>query len=105
MFRLVVLDLRERMPVSRASPVSQASSPVRRAAGEPERGNGQGHVAAAAVRPPQAGEESQDEPLVSGDDDEELPAARVAAADLPPTGHDYLSRSAVLCSTPGRRLS
>jgi RNA polymerase primary sigma factor len=28
-----------------------------------------------------AGEESQDEPLVSGDDDEDLPAARVAAAD------------------------
>jgi RNA polymerase primary sigma factor len=37
-------------------------------------------VAAAASRPPQAaGEESQDEPWVSGDD-EDLPAARVAAA-------------------------
>ena len=51
------------------------------AAGEQEPGTGQGDVAAAAGRPPQAaGEESQDEPLVSGDDDEGLPAARVAAA-------------------------
>ena len=34
-----------------------------------------------AGRPPQAaGEESQDEPWASGDDDEDLPAARVAAA-------------------------
>jgi RNA polymerase primary sigma factor len=93
MFRLVVLDLRERMPVSRASPVSEASSPARRAAGEPERSNGQGDVAATAARPPQAGEESQDEPLVSGDDDEERPAARVAAAD--PTADpvkDYLKQ-------------
>src|SRR6516165_6121672 len=40
-----------------------------------------GDVAAAVGCPPQAaGEESQDEPLVSGDDDEDLPAARVAAA-------------------------
>ena len=79
--------------MSRASPVSQASSPARRAAGEPERGNGQGDVATVAVRPPQAGEQSQDEPLVSGDDDEELPAARVAAAD--PTADpvkDYLKQ-------------
>jgi RNA polymerase primary sigma factor len=30
--------------------------------------------------PPEAGEQSQDEPLVSGDDDEDRPAARVAAA-------------------------
>ncbi len=51
------------------------------AAGEQKPGTGQGDVAAAAGRPPQAaGEESQDEPLVSGDDDEDLPAARVAAA-------------------------
>ena len=51
------------------------------AAGEQEPGTGQGDVAAAAGRPPQAaGEESQDEPLVSGDDDEDLPAAQVAAA-------------------------
>ena len=53
----------------------------REAAGEQEPGTGQGDVAAAAGRPPQAaGEQSQDEPLVSGDDDEDLPAARVAAA-------------------------
>ena len=51
------------------------------AAGEQEPGTGQGDVAAAAGRPPQAaGEDSQDEALVSGDDDEGLPAARVAAA-------------------------
>ena len=51
----------------------------REAAGEQEPGAGQGDVAAAAGRPPQAaGEQSQDEPLISGDDD--LPAVRVAAA-------------------------
>ena len=45
-------------------------------------GTGQGDGTAAAGRPPQAaGEESQDEPLVSGEDDEGLPAAWVAAAD------------------------
>jgi len=32
MFRLITLQIRERMPVSRASPASQASSPARRAA-------------------------------------------------------------------------
>jgi RNA polymerase primary sigma factor len=54
---------------------------LQEAAGEQEPGTGQGDVAAAVGRPPQAaGEESQDEPLVSGDDDEGLPAARVAAA-------------------------
>jgi RNA polymerase primary sigma factor len=51
------------------------------AAGEQEPGTGRGDVAAAAGRPQQtAGEESQDEPLVSGDDDEDRPAAPVAAA-------------------------
>jgi len=50
------------------------------AAGEQEPGAGQGGVAAAAGRPPKAaGQESEDEPFVSGDDDEGLPAARVAA--------------------------
>ena len=49
--------------------------------GEQEPGAGQGDLAAGAGRPPQAaGEESQDEPLVSGDDGEDLPAAQVAAA-------------------------
>jgi RNA polymerase primary sigma factor len=42
---------------------------------------GQGGAAAADGRPPQAaGAESQGEPVVSGDDDEGLPAARLAAA-------------------------
>ncbi len=51
------------------------------AAGGQEPGTGQGDVAAAAARPPQAaGGESQDEPLASGDDGEDLPAAQVAAA-------------------------
>jgi RNA polymerase primary sigma factor len=51
------------------------------AAGEGELGTGKGDVTAAAGRPPQAaGEDSQDEALVSGDDDQGLPAARVAAA-------------------------
>jgi RNA polymerase primary sigma factor len=52
------------------------------AAGEHEPGTGQGAVAAAGGRPLQAaGEQSQDEPLVSGEDDDDLPAVRVAAAD------------------------
>src|SRR5262249_23460801 len=50
-------------------------------AGEQEPGTGQGDVAAAAGRPPKAaGEESADEPLVFGDDDEDLPAAQAASA-------------------------
>jgi RNA polymerase primary sigma factor len=54
---------------------------AREAAGEPEPGTGQGGAAAAAGRPRRAaGEEGQDEPLVSGDDHEDLPAARVTAA-------------------------
>jgi RNA polymerase primary sigma factor len=49
-------------------------------AGEPEPGTGRGGVAAGAGRPAKAaGGASQDEPLVSGDDDDDLPAARVAA--------------------------
>jgi RNA polymerase primary sigma factor len=72
-----------------AAPVEMARSGSARdeprapqeAAGEQEPGTGQGDVTAADGRPPQAaGEQSQDEPLVSGDDDEDLPAARVAAA-------------------------
>ena len=51
------------------------------AAGEQGPGAGRGDVADAAGRPPRAaGEESQDGPLVCGEDDEDLPAARVAAA-------------------------
>ncbi len=55
--------------------------PGRSAEAEPEPGTGQCGVAAAAARPPKtAGEESQDEPLVSGGDGGEgLPAAQVAA--------------------------
>ncbi len=76
--------------MSRASPASQASSPTAAhcgpaieevivVAGEPEPGTGQGGVAAAAGHPSKAAsEESQDEPFVSGDDDEGLPAAQVA---------------------------
>ena len=52
-----------------------------------------GDVAAAVGRPPQAaGEESQDEPLVSGDDDEDLPAARVAAGATADPVKDYLKQ-------------
>ncbi len=70
-------------PVEMAHSGSAQGEPCapREAAGEQEPGTGQGDVAAAAGRPPQAaGEEGQDEPLVSGEDDEDLPAARVAAA-------------------------
>jgi RNA polymerase primary sigma factor len=52
---------------------------VREAAGEQEPGTGQGDVAAAAGRSPQAaGGASADEPLVFADDDDDLPATLVA---------------------------
>ena len=69
--------------IEMAHPGSARDEPraAQEAAGEQEPGTGKGDVAAAAGRPPQpAGEENQDEALVSGDDDEDLPAARVAAA-------------------------
>jgi RNA polymerase primary sigma factor len=51
------------------------------AAGEHEPGTGHSAVLPAARRPPQAaGEQSRDEPLVPGEDDEDLPAVRVTAA-------------------------
>jgi RNA polymerase primary sigma factor len=54
--------------------------PGRSAEAEPEPGTGQGGIAAATGRPPKAaGEESQDEPFVSGDDDEGLPVAQVTS--------------------------
>jgi RNA polymerase primary sigma factor len=71
-------------PVEMAHSGSAQGEPCapQEAAGEQEPGTGQGDVTAASGRPPQAaGEESQDEPLVSGEDDEGLPAAWVAAAD------------------------
>ena len=64
-------------PIGRARSGSALGEPC--AGREAEPGAGQRGVAAAAGRPPQAAGESQDEPLVSGDDDEGLPAARVAA--------------------------
>ena len=70
-------------PIERARSGSAQDEPraAQEAAGEQQPGTGQGGVAAAAGRPPEAaGEESQDEPFVFGDDDEDLPAARVAAA-------------------------
>jgi RNA polymerase primary sigma factor len=70
-------------PVDMAHPGSARDVPwaPQEAAGEREPGADPGDVAAAAGRPPPAAvEESQDEPLVSGDDDEDLPAARVAGA-------------------------
>jgi len=52
----------------------------RAAAGQPGPGTSQGCVAVGADRPPKAaGGQSQDEPFVAGDDDQGLPAARVAA--------------------------
>src|SRR5579862_7852181 len=50
------------------------------AAGEHEPGTGQGAVAPAVGRPLQAGEQSQDELPVPGEDDEDLPDVRVTAA-------------------------
>ncbi len=70
-------------PIERARSGSAPDEP--RAAQEAARGQqpgtGQGGVAAAAGRPPKAADEgSQGEPFSVGDDDEDLPTARVAAA-------------------------
>jgi RNA polymerase primary sigma factor len=62
-------------------------------AGEPEPGTGRGGAAAAAGRPSKAaGEEGQDQPFVSGDDDEGLPAAQVAAGATADPVKDYLKQ-------------
>jgi RNA polymerase primary sigma factor len=54
---------------------------AQQAAGQQEPGTGRGDVAAAAGRPPQAaGGASAGEPLVFGDNDEDLPATLVAVA-------------------------
>jgi RNA polymerase primary sigma factor len=96
MFRLVVVHIRKRTPVSRASPASGASSPARRCAPAIEvadaAGTGQGDVTAVVGRPPQAGEESQGEPLVFGDDDEDLPARVTAAGATADPVRDYLGQ-------------
>src|ERR1700733_6782176 len=101
----VVLDLRERMPVSLPSPASQASvhgSALRQLPGRyaevatlgpdsdaveiggplpaaPVPGAPADVAVAAGPPPAAAGEEGQNEELVSGDDDEDLPAARLTA--------------------------
>jgi RNA polymerase primary sigma factor len=66
-----------------AAPVEMAHSgsarDEREAAAEQEPGTGQGAVGAAGRPPQAAGEESQDEPLVSGEDDEDLPAVKMVA--------------------------
>jgi hypothetical protein len=69
-------------PIDMAHPGSARDEPgAAQEAGAREPGTGQGDVVATAARPPQAaGQQSRDEPWVSGDDDEDLPAARVTAA-------------------------
>jgi RNA polymerase primary sigma factor len=65
---------------ARSDPALGEPCPALGAAGEPEPGTGQGGVGAASGRPLKgAGGDSQGEPLVSGDDDEALPAARAIA--------------------------
>jgi len=79
----VVLLIQHRADLSLAAMTCENVSldAPQEAAGEHEPGTGQVAVAAAGGRPLQAaGEQSQDEPLVSGEDDEDLPAVRVAAA-------------------------
>src|SRR6516164_8777645 len=69
-------------PVGRTRSGSARGEPCagRQAVGELEPGTGRSGVAASASRPPEAaGEAGQDGPLVSGDDDQGRPAARVAA--------------------------
>jgi len=67
------------VPTGRARSDSAVGEPCagREASGEPGPGTDQGG-AAAAGRPPTAGEKSQDEPFVSGDDDGDLPPTQVA---------------------------
>jgi len=83
-------------PVEMAHPGSAHDEPgaAQEAASGQEPGTGQGDGTGAASRPPQAaGEESQDEPWVSGHDDEDLPAAQVAAAGATADPvKDYLGR-------------
>jgi len=83
-------------PVEMAHPGSahDEPGPAQEAASGQEPGTGQGDGTGAASRPPQAaGEESQDEPWVSGHDDEDLPAAQVAAAGATADPvKDYLGR-------------
>jgi len=64
---------------ARSGPVLGEPCAGREAAGEAEPGTGQGGAAAAGRPLEAAGEESQDDPFVSGDDDQGLPAAQVAA--------------------------
>ena len=78
------------------------------AASEQGPGTGQGGVAAAAGRPPKAaGEESQDEPLVSAMTTKAFPPPRWRPPARPPTrSRTTSSRSAgSRCSTPSRRSS
>ena len=63
---------------ARSDPALGEPCAGREAAGEAEPGTGQGGAAAAGRPLEAAGEESQDEPVVSGDDDEGLPAAQMA---------------------------
>ena len=67
--------------MARSGAARDEARAAQQAAGEREPRTGQGDVTAAAGRPPPAaGEEGRDEPWVSGEDDEGLPAPRVAAA-------------------------
>jgi RNA polymerase primary sigma factor len=67
--------------VARSGAARDEARAAQEPAGEREPGTGQGDVKAAAGRPPPtAGKEGQDEPWVSGEDDEGLPAPQVAAA-------------------------
>jgi RNA polymerase primary sigma factor len=80
-------------PIEMAHSGSAQDEPcaAREPAGEREPGAGLGDVATAAGRLPQAaGEESQDELLVSGDDDQDLPAARAVADASADPVRDYL---------------
>jgi RNA polymerase primary sigma factor len=103
MLRFAILDLRERMPVSLASPAGsggdsgavQADGPPSAAPGEVARRgpapDEPGRAREAAARP-EAGDEGEDEPLppLAGDD-EDLPAAWLAAATGDPV-KDYLKQ-------------
>jgi RNA polymerase primary sigma factor len=69
-----------RIETARSGSARDEPRAAQEAAGGQQSGTGQSGVAAAAGRPPEAaGQQSGDEPFIVGDDDEGLPAARVAA--------------------------
>jgi RNA polymerase primary sigma factor len=78
------------LDMARSGSAQDEPGAAQQAAGERQPGTGRGDGAAAAGRPPQAGEEIVDELPVSGEDDEDLPARVAAAGATADPVKDYL---------------